>query len=261
MSDILILSMKSTINWRIFFILLSLSLFSIFAIFPYILTLQGNLLKESNLPITIIFLAQLFQGAIILSIAIFVGLKLAKKVGFHLPLLEALVGHNDYKKIIKNILPISVFLGITVAVLIFVIDYLFTLQGSAISTNQNLAPVWQKLLAAFYGGITEEILMRLFLMTLFVWIGMKVMKQTKPSKYVIIISIILAAGIFGLGHLPVTATLTKLTPLIITRAVLLNGIGGIVFGYLYWKKGLESAMIAHFTADIILLSVLPLLIS
>jgi membrane protease YdiL (CAAX protease family) len=38
---------------------------------------------------------------------------------------------------------------------------------------------------------------------------------------------------------------------------LLNGIGGVVFGWLYWKKGLESAMIAHFSADIVLHVLLP----
>ena len=43
-----------------------------------------------------------------------------------------------------------------------------------------------------------------------------------------------------------------LTPLVITRAILLNGIGGVVFGWLYWKRGLEAAMIAHFSADIVL---------
>jgi len=45
---------------------------------------------------------------------------------------------------------------------------------------------------------------------------------------------------------------SKLNPLFITRALLLNGLGGLAFGWLYWKQGLESAMIAHFSADIVL---------
>ena len=45
----------------------------------------------------------------------------------------------------------------------------------------------------------------------------------------------------------------------ITRALLLNGIGGIVFGWLYWKRGLLAAMLAHFSADIVLHVVTPLL--
>ena len=96
-------------------------------------------------------------------------------------------------------------------------------------------------------------------MLVFVWIGVKLFKQTEPSKIGIITSIFLAAVIFGLGHLPITASLTTITPIVIIRAIILNGIGGIVFGWLFWKKGLESAIIAHFTADIFLLSLLPIL--
>jgi membrane protease YdiL (CAAX protease family) len=39
---------------------------------------------------------------------------------------------------------------------------------------------------------------------------------------------------------------------VVTRAIVLNGVGGIGFGYLYMKHGLEAAMISHFSADIIL---------
>jgi membrane protease YdiL (CAAX protease family) len=96
-------------------------------------------------------------------------------------------------------------------------------------------------------------------MTLLIWIGIKITKKSKPTQIGIIISIALVAIIFGLGHLPITASLTKITPLIVIRAVILNGIGGVVFGWLYWKKGLEAGMIAHFTADIFLLTILPIL--
>jgi membrane protease YdiL (CAAX protease family) len=47
--------------------------------------------------------------------------------------------------------------------------------------------------------------------------------------------------------------------MVVTRALLLNGIAGLAFGWLYWKRGLEMAMIAHFTGDFILLVVVPML--
>ena len=68
-----------------------------------------------------------------------------------------------------------------------------------------------------------------------------------------------SALLFGAGHLPTTATLMPLTPLVITRALLLNGLGGIVFGWLYWKRGLLAAMLAHFSADIVLHVIAPAL--
>ncbi len=239
--------------------LLTASFLSVFAVFPYVITLQGELLKQTGQPVIIIFLLQLFQSVILFSVSIFAGLYLRARVNFPIPILEAIANHGDFARILKKISLISVSLGIATAATIYITDYIFTLGGATISTSKNLAPLWQKLLAAFYGGITEEILMRLFLMTLLSWIGMKVIKSSRPNKIVVIISIVVAAVIFGLGHLPITASLTKLTPLIVIRAVVLNGIGGIVFGWLYWKKGLESAIIAHFTADIFLLSILPLI--
>lgn len=247
--------MKKYINWKLFFILLSLSLIGIVSVFPYILSIQGEILNKIEQPIEIIFLAQLIQGVILFSIIIFLGLFFTKKIGFQLPLLEAIIAKKEYKKILKSILGRSVLIGIVAAGAIFALDAFFTTQGVAISANH--APVWKKILASFYGGIIEEILMRLFFMSFFIWLGMKILKQTQPTKIVILISIFLAAIIFGLGHLPVTASLTEINSLVINRAILLNGIGGVLFGWLFWKKGLESAMIAHFTADIFLLTILP----
>lgn len=250
--------MTKTINWKVFLILLASSLLSVLCVIPYIITLQGELLRKANIPFELIFAAQFVQCIFLFSITIFFGLLLAKKTGFQLPFLTALAEKKDYKKVIKNILGTPALWGVISGILIYVTDFIFTIPG--ITTHQTYAPVWQTLMASFYGGITEEILMRLFLMTLFVWIGMKVFRQSKPSNIGIILPIFLAAIIFGLGHLPITASLTKITPLVVARAVMLNSIGGIIFGWLYWKKGLESAIIAHFTTDIVLLTLLPHLI-
>jgi membrane protease YdiL (CAAX protease family) len=120
-------------------------------------------------------------------------------------------------------------------------------------------PAWQGLLASFYGGIAEELLMRLGLMTLLVWVGARLTRTTVPGPAVVWMAIIVTALLFGAGHLPTTAALLSLTPLVIARALLLNGIGGIVFGWLYWKRGLLAAMLAHFSADIVLHVAAPLL--
>jgi len=96
-----------------------------------------------------------------------------------------------------------------------------------------------------------------------VWILFKIRKTAdgKPTVIGIWLAIIISAVIFGLGHLPITGTLTAITPLVIVRAVLLNGVAGIIFGWLYWKKGLESAMISHFSADIVLQVIFPFVLA
>jgi membrane protease YdiL (CAAX protease family) len=91
-------------------------------------------------------------------------------------------------------------------------------------------------------------------MSFFAWLGRFISKTAdgKPTNVVFWIANILAAVLFGLGHLPGVALLVPLTPLVIARTVILNGLLGIIFGWLYWKSGLEAAMISHFSADLIL---------
>ena len=253
--------MMRQINWKIFTMLLTLCILGTLAIFPYILTLQKDVFSKLPIPLAVVILAQAVQSTVLFAVAIAIGLYLAKITGFTHPVLTAISEKKDSMKPVARILRIAVISGIVAAVAIFSLDYLFSLLQSTISVSANPAPIWQRLLAALYGGIVEEILMRLFLVSLLAWIGMKLTKQRKLSRNIIITAIVLAAIIFGLGHLPVTAALTKITPLIVARAIILNGVGGIIFGWLYWKKGLESAMIAHFTTDIFLLSILPLIFS
>ncbi|HIC89514.1 MAG TPA: CPBP family intramembrane metalloprotease [Anaerolineae bacterium] len=63
---------------------------------------------------------------------------------------------------------------------------------------------------------------------------------------------VLTALLFGAGHLPTLAMLAPLTVMLVVRTVLLNSIAGIVFGWLYWRRGLLAAIASHFSADIVL---------
>jgi membrane protease YdiL (CAAX protease family) len=136
------------------------------------------------------------------------------------------------------------------------------LGDKAASLNQEaLQPAaWKGLLASFYGGIGEEILLRLGLMSVLAWLGHFVSKTDdgRPTLVVLWTANILAAVLFGLGHLPATAALFPITPLVVTRAIVLNGFIGIVAGYLYFEHGLEAAMLSHFSADIVLHVILAL---
>ena len=60
------------------------------------------------------------------------------------------------------------------------------------------------------------------------------------------------------GHLPAADRLWGLEPVVVLRTLLLNGMAGVAFGWLYWKRGIEMAMLAHFSADIVLHVLAPL---
>ena len=252
--------MKNIINWKLFFVLLAACVIAAMLVIPYTVSLTSNETKITAL----ILLLSAAQNLILFGIVIFFGLLLAGKTGMGSPILQGLLEGKKQGKEFINILPISAGLGFLAGVLIIILSIPF---DSAIpefsSSSEFFVPAWMGFLASFYGGIGEEILLRLFVVTLLVWITfiIKKDKNGNPTIFGVWLSIVLAAIIFGLGHLPTTAQLVALTPIVILRAIILNGIGGVIFGWLYWKKGLESAMIAHFCADIVLHVITPLVSS
>jgi len=185
---------------------------------------------------------------------------LGNKVGLGAPIIEDWLNGESIKDGLKPVLITSIVFGLLVGILLFFLDrFAFAVFVEPVTASQAEPPLWQRFLVCFYGGIGEEIAMRLFLMTLIVWISYKIAstKDNKPTNLGVWSAIIIISVVFGLGHLPMTAKFMEITPIVVLRAIILNGIAGIAFGWLYWKKGLESAMVSHFSADIILHVILP----
>jgi len=252
------------VNWKLYIILLIASTFGAIAIWPYTLTSQGGLIQNLPVPLYVLVTGQIIQSVVLSAFTIFIGLYFAKKVGLGLPILEGWLEGRKVKSYLKSILGISIGLGIIAGILIIGLDYLFSFAGVTINVAQASInpPAWQGFLASFYGGINEEILLRLFLMTIIAWIIFKIKKtkEGKPTSTGMWLAIVLAAVIFGAGHLPGLMAVTTFTPLVIIRTIIINAVGGIIFGWLYRKKGLESAMISHFSADIVLHVIIPLMV-
>lgn len=110
--------------------------------------------------------------------------------------------------------------------------------------------------SVLYGGIVEEILMRLFLISLFALIIWKLFYRSIPKEEipcgVFIAANILAALLFATGHLPATVGIFgELSPIVLIRCFLLNGGFGLVFGRLYRKYGIQYAMLGHMGCHIV----------
>ena len=251
--------MKKVINWKLFFILFIASIITSMLVIPYSLALVSKTITISP----VILLVTAAQNMVLFAAAVFFGLFFSQRVGMGLPLLQNIVEGKKQTKELKSIITPSVCWGAFAGILIVLLSIPFNKLIPELQLLESAVPVWKAFLASFYGGIAEEILLRLFLVSLFVWITCKI-KKTKdgqPTAFGIWFSIFAAAVIFGLGHLPATAQITPLTGVVVLRAIVLNGAGGIIFGWLYWKKGLESAIIAHFSADIVLHIITPWFVS
>jgi membrane protease YdiL (CAAX protease family) len=257
--------MKTIINWKAFWILLAAAIIATILLLPYAMEVQSSAIDLTKLPIPlpVVLTLQIVQNAILFAIAIFGGLFFAGRVGLGTPILDSIIRGESVTDRVRSILPLSIILGVVSTLVVLGLEFFYFQPAmlkelgntaSALNLQTSQPAAWKGFLASFYGGIAEEIQLRLFVMSFLVWLGRFLSRTAdgKPTNAVLWIANILAAVLFGLGHLPTTALLVPLTPLIIARAIVLNGLIGVACGWLYWKRGLESAMISHFSADLVL---------
>jgi|SRR5579872_1080500 len=246
--------------WPEFAILFGAALIGIACVTPYTLELTADAVNKArermHQPMWVLVLLQSAQSAVLLGVATGLGLLIAHHIGLGAPLLEGLLAGKDVTAQALAMIAPSLIVGVVSAsvLLILEITVFWPRLPQSMRDHFPIPALWKRLLASFYGGIDEEILLRLFLLSLLAWlIGFAWhLPDGSPTLGAFWLANIIAAVIFGLGHLPATAALVKLTPLLIGRAILLNGIVGVATGYLFWQYGLEAAMLAHFSADIVL---------
>ena len=155
------------------------------------------------------------------------------------------------KKALLLTLAISLPLGV-----VFALDYwTFGAAYPAIQAATLAGLTMQGHIATLlYGGVIEEVMLRLFFLSLLAWILWKVFarKVERAPGWTIVVANVVAALLFAAGHLPATVMIFgSLTPLLLVRCFLLNGGFGLWFGYLYRKHGILYAMIAHAALHIV----------
>lgn len=110
--------------------------------------------------------------------------------------------------------------------------------------------------SVLYGGIIEEVMLRLFMMSLIAFALWKLFYRKVPKEEIpagiFVVANVIAALLFAAGHLPATfLTFQTVDAIVIIRCFLYNGGLGLVFGWLYRKYGIQYAMIGHAGTHII----------
>lgn len=98
-------------------------------------------------------------------------------------------------------------------------------------------------------------MLRWGLMTLLVWAAWRLLqrRESKPKFAYVAGAILVSSFIFGVGHLPVAYMILPEATLALTLYVVaVNSIFGVIAGYLYWKRGLEAAVLAHMLAHVVM---------
>jgi hypothetical protein len=243
--------------WRIFWLFLFLSIFGVAAVLPYVFAIFPKIISSAPLPMSmpIAIVVQLMQSALIFGGLIASSLLLAPKVWIEFPLLQrwlygkrsGIPGNSFRDPILAGIV------GAALTLLIFYTIFLSRIPEWPVAAEAAV-PLWKRFLACFYGAINEEILGRLFVFSLILWGLRKIggAKEGRTGPVIFWITNIIVAILFAAGHIPAAKLVMPITPLVIVALVAMNGGLSLVFGYLCWKRGFEAAMLAHFSADLIL---------
>ena len=243
--------------WSVFLILLAAAVFGVAASFPFVFSLYLDKLAAAPIPIPAVFGLALLQNTVILGVIIWVGLLLIPKLGLPgAPLIEDWRSGKPIADRLRALIPLSVMtgFGVGIAVLVILVLLLRNELPELPVGKAALIPIWRRLLICFYGGLTEEILMRVFLFSLLAWLLNKLLRTSErpPKGKVIWAANILLAILFGLGHLASVVPFMPITLKIVLGAILLNGVASIAFTVLYLRCGLEAAMLSHFVADFVI---------
>lgn len=200
-------------------------------------------------------LLAIINPAILTVIAVFMGELAARRVGLRAPLVDAWIASGAPGAVFRRQLPPALIIGVVVAAIL--VGYgmtigaqLVTGAGSQASPAAFDLPLAPKLL---YGGITEELLTRWALVSVFAWIGWRL--SGRPARLpvgVIAAAVVAAALLFAAGHLPALFLIAPdATPGTIAAVLAANALPGVLFGTLFVRNGLEAGMMAHALAHLL----------
>lgn len=176
--------------------------------------------------------------------------------GFFGIILSNKIGLWNKIKFEKSRLKPTIIISIIGGLSLILCDVLiFNNYNDILRDSYSVKPSSAYIISSFtYGGVIEEVMLRLFFMSLIAFIIYKIFykKEHKVPTKVFVISNIIAALLFAIGHLPATIQLFgSLSTMLIIRCFLLNGGVGLAFGWLYRKYGIQYSMLAHFGCHLV----------
>lgn len=205
---------------------------------------------ELPMPLWLLKLVSLVQPALLLTLAVWAGVNLAPKVDLHAPAFEAFAQRRSSFAALRPQIKPGIAVGILSGVGLALVNFV---RPSVLAGIENMfdPPLAMRLL---YGGITEELFVRWGLMTFLLWAAWRLFGRDarEPTAKLAWCSIILSALAFGALHLPVAFALAEeINSGLIVYILGANSVFGVLFGYLFWKHGLEASMIAHALAHLV----------
>ncbi len=200
------------------------------------------------MPVPLLRLLSILQPALLVLGATALGAWVAPKVGLDAPGVRAVAEGRPLLPVLRDQVPAAVAAGIATAAVL--IAYSLFTRSLDVSPLPFEVPLVTRLL---YGGIAEELLMRWGLMSLLAWAAWGLGGRPDPvPAWCLWVGASGAALLFALGHLPVLfMAYPNPSPGLLAAVLAGNAVPGLLFGWLFWRRGLEAAMIAHALAHLV----------
>ena len=186
--------------------------------------------------------------------AIVIGLQLGKSV--NVSLYKPAGGETTWHKN-PNLYPILS--GILLGIILLVVRYFSSPYLPDEVPEYGFRGVLGGLLVSIGAAVGEEVWFRYGLMTLILWSIKRLFKISVLSDRLVWFVILVVGIAFGAAHLPQLISYGGGTNFALWGTMLGNVAVSMLYGWCFWKHGLISAIIAHFTVDIVL-HVLPAMI-
>jgi hypothetical protein len=113
--------------------------------------------------------------------------------------------------------------------------------------DDGALPLWQRFVMSYTGGVLEEIIFRLLVVSAVVWLLRLV--RSVPRTFAVSVAIVVSAVLFAAAHLPRWLA-TGGDARTIAAVMAVNGLGAMVFALIYVRWGIEPAIVGHVAADI-----------
>jgi hypothetical protein len=112
------------------------------------------------------------------------------------------------------------------------------------------APLAPRLAYFIVAACQDEVIWRLFGLSLLLVLIARFRAETRPSASTIAAAIVLSAALYMLFHLPFVTSRAALTPFLVARELALHFTTPIVWGIVYCRHGLAASMTAHAAAHL-----------
>ncbi len=259
------------------FVLFLLGMVGALAVVPYAFTTIG--VASMHLPYSLqtLMMVQIAFSAVILMFCITLGMFFAGRVGLDSVFLASAF-NGELSSLYKMSGPtqeglprfrfiptvaLASSLGISCAVLCLVVDIL------VFGTSLKLALGWDMIaslndraLAVLYSAFDEEILLRLFLLSAVAWLFKVAERRKDPglSGFGATMAVLITAALSSIIPMLFLEVTVGMSMLEVARALLINFGAGVVYGWMYWQRGLVASMVTHGVAELMLAVGFPLIL-